>query len=150
MQAIRTRHGDSGKRLHYVWKAMRQRCYNPNNKDYPNYGGRGISVCKKWSSYLEFKKWALENGYRKGLTLERKDVNSNYSPKNCTWILNEFQALNTRKLATLTYKGKTRTLIEWSEITGIGVKTLKGRIVRGWSPYRTLTVEPVIGRNQYG
>ncbi|MGL5284217.1 MAG: hypothetical protein ACRC8W_21145, partial [Plesiomonas shigelloides] len=92
------------KKLRWVWVAMRQRCYNPSNKDYPNYGARGITICNEWDNFKDFHSWAVSTGYREGVTIERVDVNGNYDPTNCTWIVNERQALNTRKIRKFEYK----------------------------------------------
>ncbi len=73
-------------KLYGVWQGMNARCNNPNHRGYMRYGGRGIRVCPEWSDYAVFRTWALANGYRKGLSIERKNNNSGYSPKNCTWI----------------------------------------------------------------
>ncbi len=87
-------HGLSKTPLYHVHRQMLRRCYNPQCKDYKNWGKRGIQVCDLWHDLTAFMVWALHNGYHKGLTIERKDVNGNYEPTNCTWIPNEFQALN--------------------------------------------------------
>ena len=121
---------------------MRQRCNNPRNKDYPNYGGRGIKVCSLWDNYNHFHSWALGNGYREGLTIERVDVNLGYSPLNCMWLANEKQALNTRKIRKYEYNGKEYTTRELAELAGINFYTMKGRLNNyGWS-----VVEAVEGR----
>jgi len=72
--------------LRRVWVSMRQRCYNLNDKGYKYYGGRGISVCDAWADYKTFEKWALENGWQKGLTIDRINNNGNYEPNNCQFI----------------------------------------------------------------
>lgn len=124
----------SHKKLYAVWKSMRQRCSNPNNKDFHNYGGRGISVCEEWSDFKPFFDWASNSGYREGVTIERVDVNGGYAPHNCTWVVNELQALNTRKIRTFTYLGKSMTIRELSELAGVNIHTMKNRLTTyGWS-----------------
>lgn len=124
------KHGFHGERLYNVWKGMNSRC-NPSNK---NYGGRGIKVCDKWAKdYTAFRKWALENGYdcnakRGKCTLDRIDVNGDYCPENCRWVNQVIQVNNTRINKKVTYKGETKTLMEWSEITGISHRLLYSRI----------------------
>lgn len=80
-------HGGYGTRLYSIWKGMKERCFNANYRDYPHYGGRGITVCAEWAaSFAAFRDWALANGYALTLTIERRNVNGNYEPGNCTWI----------------------------------------------------------------
>ena len=143
----RTKHGESPKKgkqnaskLYSVWLNMRARCYNPKNKKYKDYGGRGISICSDWDDFLQFKKWSLENGFEESLTIDRIDNNGNYSPENCRWINQKEQMRNTRVNHLLTYNGETKTMAEWSEITGIKYHTLKQRINKyGYSVERALT-----------
>lgn len=74
-------------KLYRVWESMKARCYNCKRKDYPNYGGRGIKVCVEWKrQYRDFQIWALENGYKTGLELDRIDNNGNYEPGNCRFV----------------------------------------------------------------
>lgn len=143
-------HGLSNSKLYDVWRQMNQRCFNPFCKDYRNYGGRGIKVCKSWRNIKEFISWARSSGYKSGLTIERKDVNKDYAPSNCCWIDNKHQARNTRKVRKLTYQGVTRTVSDWADLTGINHRTLKGRLNRGWSAQKALTLKPKHGRNQHG
>lgn len=69
-----------------TWQAMKQRCYNKNNPKYKRYGGRGISVCEEWIDIKGFAEWALSNGWKQGLTLDRINNDGNYCPKNCHWV----------------------------------------------------------------
>ena len=131
----RTKHGESpkqGKRnaskLYSIWVNMRNRCFNSENKSFAYYGGRGISVCDEWNEFLNFEKWAIQNGFEENLTLDRIDVNGNYEPENCRWISRKEQMRNTRSNHLLTYNGDTKTMAEWAEITGIPYSTLKQRI----------------------
>lgn len=83
-------HGESRTLLYGVWVQMKGRCDNPKNKGYHRYGGRGIKVCDEWSkSFLSFKGWALMQGYRQGLALDRVDVDKGYEPSNCRWVTPE-------------------------------------------------------------
>ena len=105
-------------RLYITLHHMIQRCYNPKAKEYKNYGGRGITMCDEWKDYHSFKEWALNNGYRDDLTIERIDVNGNYCPENCTWIPREEQALNKR--SSVKYLGVCES--EWAKRLGVGKK----------------------------
>jgi hypothetical protein len=96
-----TKHGMAGTRLHNVWKAMRERCNNPNDQYYADYGGRGVSVCGEWDDFQIFYEWAMSHGYKPNAsfgecTIDRKDVNGNYCPDNCRWVDMKAQAGNRR------------------------------------------------------
>ena len=92
----RMKHGDSTTKLYKRWTGMLQRCENPNNTAYKNYGERGIAVCSEWHDYNVFKEWALDNGYKESLTIDRIDVNGDYEPNNCRWTTNSVQMSNRR------------------------------------------------------
>jgi len=92
-------HGRIGERLYGVWSEMRQRCLNPNNKNYSYYGGRGITVCAEWDDYAKFREWALANGYnpvspRGQCTIDRINNDGIYEPSNCRWIDTKTQNAN--------------------------------------------------------
>lgn len=132
MRARATKHGDSmNDELSGIlrrWENMHKRCNNPNDSHYHSYGGRGIKICDEWYDYDNFREWALKNGYDKNLTLEREDVNGDYEPSNCSWIPMADQARNKQNTFYVTYNNETKTVLEWSEITGIPYKTLWARL----------------------
>lgn len=126
--------------LYSVWLMMRQRCLNKKNKYYKRYGGRGIYICEKWNDYAVFYEWAIENGYKKRLTIERKDNNGPYDPKNCKWTTYKEQGRNTRRNRLISFCGKTKTLVEWGETIGLSTEVIRQRIDRyGWSVKKALT-----------
>lgn len=89
------------KHLYKIFKGIRDRCYNKNNKEYHVYGGKGIKICNEWlNDRMNFVQWSLENGYKDGLSIDRIDSNKDYCPENCRWItrsLNSTLANNSRK-----------------------------------------------------
>lgn len=131
---IINKHGQTNTRLHSIWTHMKQRCYNPKNKYYADYGGRGIGVCDEWRSrdtgFVTFRDWAVRNGYRDDLTIERVDVNLGYSPENCTWIPMKEQVWNRRVTLRFEVNGKSMTIRDLSEMSGISPKCLRNRITR--------------------
>lgn len=122
-------HGKSGTHLYNVWKAMRRRCSDARQSDYKDYGGRGIRVCEEWSdNYLAFECWALNNGYKNGLTIDRIDTNGNYTPSNCRWATHQEQCNNRRSNVLYENDGVIHNIKTWSEISGIPYNTLYMRL----------------------
>jgi hypothetical protein len=117
---------------------MHRRCDNKTQDSYPLYGGRGIFVCERWSKFENFFE-DMKIGYMEHLTLDRIDSNGNYFPENCRWITKKEQARNRRTNKILTFKGQSKTLAEWAEITGFGYDIIKLRLRRGWSVNDALT-----------
>lgn len=146
------KHGfsESGKKekLYSVWCSMRKRCRNENDQMYKYYGGRGITSCEEWEDYPTFRKWAYENGYEEGLTIDRIDVNGNYSPDNCRWIPMAEQMQNTRRNKYLTFNGETKCIAEWSREIGVSHNTIQRRLSHGWTIEEALTIKPMKGANQ--
>ena len=116
---------------------MKRRCYNPEEKFYKDYGGRGIKVCDEWMDKKEghsnFQKWAVENGWEEGRSIDRIDVNGNYEPNNCRWATPEEQANNRRNNNYVTINGVTKTTSEWARQIGISQNAFTGRINSGWT-----------------
>lgn len=135
-----TKHGLKHTKIYSVWHGIKTRCYNINSKDYQNYGGRGIKMCDEWRNDVQaFYYWAINNGHDKNLTIDRIDVNGDYSPNNCRWISRCEQERNKRRTRYLTYNGETHCMKEWAEIIGINYSTLKSRLgVKKWSVERAL------------
>lgn len=88
-------HGQSRTKLYKVWTSMKQRCQNENEQFYYRYGGRGIKVCDEWQKFEPFYKWAIHNGYKEDLTIDRIDNDGNYEPSNCQWLTS---SENTKKM----------------------------------------------------
>ncbi len=135
-----TTHGLSSHKLYKVWLSFRHRCTNPLASYYEDYGGRGISVCEEWSDDIKpFYYWAMANGYREGLTLDRTDNDGGYSPENCRWVTMKVQSRNRRSNHMLTLNGKKQTMMDWCDELGFSLWTLTSRKRNGWSDYKTLT-----------
>lgn len=93
-----TTHGKSRSNIYKVWNGMLQRCSNTSNMSFKYYGGRGISVCADWAvSFESFYNWAVQNGFKKGLSIDRINNNGNYEPSNCRWVELSVQSKNRRK-----------------------------------------------------
>lgn len=134
-----TIHGGSNTRLFQTWWNMKGRCHDKKDKEFKNYGGRGITVCEEWlNDFGAFQAWALCNGYTEELTIDRIDVNKGYSPDNCRWATWKEQGGN-RRGSYLTFNGETRTRKEWAEITGIRAPIIASRLCQGFSVERALT-----------
>lgn len=130
-------------RLTAIHSGMKHRCYNPKCREYKHYGGRGITVCAEWldserinvawhenptRGFYAFKQWALANGYRDDLSLDRIDNNKGYSPDNCRWATTKTQNNNRRNNLLIAYKGITKTLSVWCSDLGLNYNKMFQRI----------------------
>lgn len=143
------KHGMSNHRLFSIWHSMLQRCENPNSSGYHNYGGKGVRVCEEWHDSKKFFEWALNNGYREDLTIDRIDGNGNYEPSNCRWTDWKTQSNNTSRNHYLTINGETKTVAQWGEYYGVPYKTIYQRVAIGWSFERAVST-PVKKRGLNG
>jgi hypothetical protein len=133
-------HGFSRTHIYSVWVQMRRRCRENNTEHSKYYKNRGIKVCNEWKKdFMSFYKWAIANGYKEELTIERKDVNGNYEPENCTWATSRAQANNKRNTIKITYNGKTKSLSEWADIIDLPYHVLFKRYKKGWENKEILT-----------
>jgi hypothetical protein len=137
------KHGHTSRTLgatseYSAWKAMRQRCENPNNRSWKDYGGRGITVCDRWHTFSNF----LQDMGKKpspNLSIERVENNSGYTKENCIWATKRVQNRNKRNNIILTHNGKSQTIKDWANEYGLLFGTLYFRILRGWPMEKALT-----------
>lgn len=140
-------HGMKGTKLYRVWCSMKERCSNPHNKSYRNYGAKGISVCEEWGNdFSKFQNWAINNGYGDKLTIDRIDTKQNYCPENCRWVTTQQQNRNYSRNHKVEYNGKIYCIVELAEKFDIDYRKLLYRINAGY------TIENAIkkGDNRYG
>lgn len=117
-------------RLYSIWTGMKNRCLYPSQNNYLDYGGRGIKVCDEWMNFSSFQNWALSNGYKYNLTIDRVNVNGNYEPNNCQWITDKEQHYNTRRNINITLNGETKPLKVWCNIFDLNYSTVRNRYKR--------------------
>lgn len=142
------KHSMTGSPEYRSWQSMRQRCNDPECKDYRNYGARGIKVCDRWEDFAAF--YADMGDRPIGTTLDRIDNSGNYEPSNCRWADQKTQSNNRRANVVLTYDGKSLTVAQWSEIVGVERKTIEYRIRSGWATERALTTPSLTNRKKHG
>ena len=117
--------------------------FSCKNSSYENYGGRGITVCKEWRDDVEiFFKWAMDNGYEEGLSIDRIDNDKGYFPENCRWSSSKEQSNNRRTNYNVVLNGEKKTLSEWCEELQLNYKTVKTRMHRGWTIEEALELVP--------
>ena len=121
-------------RLYGIWEHIIQRCENPKDRSYKNYGARGVHVCAEWHNSNTFIEWALQNGYNDSLSIDRVDVDGFYCPENCRWADLYTQRNNTRRNHKISILGETLTLRQAADKYAINYDTLKTRIRRGVIP----------------
>lgn len=128
-----------------IWQAIKDRVFNPLCKDYPNYGGRGIRVCERWTCKTEgVVNFYTDMGPRPSPehSIDRINNDGDYCPENCRWTTRKSQNRNQRSNHLLTYNGKTQCIAAWAEEIGIAFGALSLRIAKGWTTERALTTPP--------
>lgn len=130
-------HGKTNTRIYRIWQAMKSRCYYKKNIQYQNYGERGIKICDEWldkgNGFINFYNWAINNGYKDNLTIDRRNVNGNYEPNNCRWTSMKTQENNRRNNHKINYDNKNYTVSQLSKKINIPKATLLWRINNGWN-----------------
>ena len=137
----------ANKREASSYKFMISRCTDASDKDFPNYGGRGIKVCAAWMESFNNFLTDMGNKPTPKHTIERKDSNGNYEPSNCIWALNKDQQNNRRNNHILELNGISKTVAQWSDDLKITREVIHGRLRLGWTVDKTLTM-PVAFRTK--
>ena len=132
--------------MYSIYNWMKRRCYNKKEPRYGDYGGRGISVSEEWlnptNGFDNFADWSLQNGYTEEMTIDRIDVNGDYSPENCRWVTNVEQQLNKRTTLWVTYKGERIQLKKLCDTLGVTYDTVHNRIYNlGWTIEDAVTIK---------
>ena len=144
------KHGLCKTRLYRIWRNMKVRCYNPKNRFFEFYGKRGIAICDEWKdNFQAFYDWAMSNGYADSLTIDRIDVNGNYSPENCRWVDMGTQTKNRRSNRIIDFRGERKTVTEWADIFSINVDTLYSRLNKGLDVETALTTPVDENKRRY-
>lgn len=131
---VHSTHGMSGTRLYKIWDGMKCRCYSKSHMHYDKYGGRGIKICQEWrENPASFCEWAMANGYKDDLTIDRINHDGDYEPNNCRWITNAKQQTNKRNNRMITYKGKTQCVADWIRELNLDKARTYNRIANGWT-----------------
>lgn len=141
----RTYHGMSNTKLYRIWCDMRKRCRDKNVQHYDRYGGRGIKVCDEWNiEFMPFYEWAMANGYKEGLSIDRIDNNGSYEPSNCRWVSSREQKWNTSQNVFIEHDGERKCLAQWCEELGVSYSAASARIERGETDFnRIMSIEPL-------
>lgn len=127
------KHGMSKTKLYKSWAAMKRRCDFPDPLHKKYYADKGITYCEEWKDFLPFMKWALNNGYVEGYTIERIDNEKGYFPENCKWIPASEQCLNKTNKSHLIIDDVDKSYTEWGREYGLRENTIRMRVKYGWS-----------------
>lgn len=137
-----TKHKLCGTSLYHVYWNMKKRCYNESCDHYQWYGKEGKTICDEWlekDGFSNFVDWALANGYKKGLQIDRIDNSVGYSPENCRWVTPSKNCRNKRNNHYITIQDETKTLSDWCDLYNVSFSLVSSRLSRGWDPLKALT-----------
>lgn len=133
-----TTHGMNNSPEHRAWRHMKERCCNPNTKDFKNYGGRGITICEEWrKSFMAFFNYIGKKPH-KNYSIDRINNNGNYEPGNTKWSDKKTQANNSRRNYHITIDGVTKNIAQWADEKSISRFTICNRLHMGWSPEKSV------------
>jgi len=133
-----TVHGLCKSRIHAIWGNMLNRCNNKSHGKYKNYGGRGIKVCDRW---CKFENFFADMGPDNGLEIDRIDNDKGYEPGNCRWVTHRENSFNKSNNRRIEFRGETKCVSEWADVLGVNVNMIYGRLHRGWTTSRALSVQ---------
>lgn len=135
------KHGQRHTLLYKAWRSMLGRCYLETNPSYPDYGGRGVTVCDKWRE--SFETFAADVGRKpfRGAQLDRIDNDGNYEPGNVRWASAKEQANNRRSNRIVEWGGQSMTVQQWGEHLGIDPQKIRNRLRRGWAVPEVFSLE---------
>jgi hypothetical protein len=137
---LNRKHDGRKSRLYNIWCAMKERTENQNNPAYKDYGGRGITICFVWKNdFTIFRDWAVANGYKDNLTIDRRDNNGNYEPKNCRWADRKTQNRNRRTTKYIEYNGEKHCIQDWSILLGGSHGLVSRRLKKGWGEFAAVS-----------
>ena len=146
-RGLREHHGKRGTKVYNIWRAMKERCTNPNSQAFTDYGGRGITISESWAKFSSF--YRDMGDPPEGHSIERVDNNQGYSVENCVWATRTAQGRNKRNNVLLTIDGECMPISAWAERYKIPYATIHQRLTKyGW-PAEAAVKTPVI-RNRAG
>lgn len=134
-------HGMSHAPEYRIWCGIIDRCRRPSRPEYPNYGGRGISVCDRWQNFSSFFADVGPRPTRRH-SIDRIDNDGNYEPANVRWVTRKVQNNNSRRNRYITASGKTLTIAQWADETGLRYSLIQQRLYMGWNPDRIFSEAP--------
>lgn len=140
--------GYSATRLYRIWLNMHNRCYNKKHDAFKWYGKKGVSICKEWHDFLPFREWALANGYKETLSIDRMNSSGNYEPSNCQWVNQKEQMNNVSSNKILEFQGVQYTQAQFAEKFNLKYHTVVNRIRMGWSLERIVSTPENGGKNE--